>query len=272
MKKNKYLLLVSSLGSLLLLLAAAAQENFLKEWRRIQAAGAGDGGPIAVQLRQVVNPQLGVADRCVSCHVAMGPGEQNVRGGKTLTPHPPVVHDPAEFGCTVCHGGQGQANGDVHFWPEPMLDKPVSYAGCGRCHAALGVPEREQYREAALAFERLDCYACHRSGGKGGVLRPDGGGMEGPGPEVFNLVADPTLFRVHKVRERHRSFFDADQIHRLGFDILQPLPKIFWIRHRCGKQQNLAVLRGENDRFFPGAAAALILDIVIFIKNDKVSA
>jgi hypothetical protein len=79
-----------------------------------------------VQLRQVVNPQLGVADRCVSCHVAMAPGEQGVRGAN-MAPHPPVVHDPAEFGCTVCHGGQGQAtekadaHGDVHFWPEPML-------------------------------------------------------------------------------------------------------------------------------------------------------
>jgi cbb3-type cytochrome c oxidase subunit III len=186
MKKNKYLLLVSSLGSLLLLLGAAAQENFRKDWRRIQAAGAGDEGPIAVQLRQVVNSQLGVADRCVSCHVAMGPGEQSVRGGKTLKPHPAVVHDPAEFGCTVCHGGQGRAtemadaHGAVDFWPEPMLDGSMSYAGCGRCHAAPGVPEREQYRQAVLAFERLDCHACHRVDGKGGALRPDGGGMEGP--------------------------------------------------------------------------------------------
>jgi mono/diheme cytochrome c family protein len=33
---------------------------------------------------------------------------------------------------------------------------------------------------ATRAFERLDCYACHRVDGKGGALRPDRGGMEGP--------------------------------------------------------------------------------------------
>jgi mono/diheme cytochrome c family protein len=97
-----------------------------------------------------------------------------------------VVHDPAEYGCTVCHGGQGQAtekadaHGDVHFWPEPMLDREMSYAGCGACHATLAVPERDQYKSAVLAFERLDCHACHRVDGKGGTVRPDGGGMEGP--------------------------------------------------------------------------------------------
>lgn len=204
MKKNKYLLLSASLGTLLLLMAAAVDENFLKDWRRIQAAGVGDEGPIAVQLRQVVNPQLGLADRCVSCHVSMGPGEQSVRGGETLKPHPPAVHDPAEYGCTICHGGQGQAtekadaHGDVHFWPEPMLDKSMSQAGCGTCHATLAVPERAQYRQAVLAFERLDCFACHRVDGRGGTIRPDGGGMEGPDLSRAGLVSyDPDWHQKH---------------------------------------------------------------------------
>lgn len=186
MKRNKYLLLATSVAVLLLLVGAALEENFLKQWRRIQAQGRGDEGRIAVQLRQVVNNHLGVADRCVSCHVAMGSGEQNVRGAAILTPHKPVVHDPAEYGCTICHGGQGQAtekadaHGNVHFWPEPMLDKQMSYAGCGSCHVALHVPEQEQMKQAVVAFERLDCYACHRVDGKGGTVRPDRGGMEGP--------------------------------------------------------------------------------------------
>jgi mono/diheme cytochrome c family protein len=185
MKNNKYLLLISSLGVLALLVAAAVDENILRDWRRIQSAGRNDEGAIPVQLRQVVNPQLRVSDRCVSCHVSMGPGEQAVTGGDLLKPHRPVVHDPAEYGCTVCHGGQGlatekaDAHGDVHFWPSPML--PVKYlqAGCGTCHSTLGVPERDGYRAARGAFERLDCTACHRVDGRGGTIRPDGGGMEG---------------------------------------------------------------------------------------------
>lgn len=209
MKKNKYLLLISSLGTLVLLAAAAVDENFLKEWRRIQAVAAGEEGPIAVQLRQVVNPQLGIADRCVSCHVAMGPGEQGVRGGETLKPHPPVVHDPAEYGCTVCHGGQGQAtekadaHGHVHFWPEPMLDRSMSQAGCGTCHATLAVPERATYRQAVLAFERLDCLACHRVDGRGGTIRPDGGGMEGPDLSRAGLASyDPEWHSKHVAKSQ----------------------------------------------------------------------
>ena len=186
MPKNKYLLLASSLGALVLLLIAAVQENFLKEWRQIQTSGRSEEGPIGVRLRQVVNPGLNIRDRCVSCHVSMGAGEQSVTGAKVLTPHKTVVHDPAEYGCTVCHGGQGlatekaEAHGDVHFWPEPMLPVKYSYAGCGTCHAPLRVPEQGRYRQAVTAFERLDCLACHRVEGRGATIRPDGGGMEGP--------------------------------------------------------------------------------------------
>lgn len=186
MKKNKYLLLLSSLGVLALLLVAAAQENFGREWRRIQGTAHNDEGPIPVALRQIVNPSLGASDRCVSCHVAMAAGEQNVEGAPVLEPHPPVVHDPAEYGCTVCHGGQGQAtekeaaHGEVEFWPEPMLPVRYSYAGCGSCHAALGVPAGPVFARAENAFERLDCLACHRVDGRGGTIRPDDRGLEGP--------------------------------------------------------------------------------------------
>jgi mono/diheme cytochrome c family protein len=185
MNKNKWLLLVSSIGVLALLVTAALQENVFREWRQIQVHAYGPEGPIPVQLRQVVNEPLGVADRCVSCHVAMAPGEQEVYGpGMAL--HRPVVHDPAEFGCTVCHGGQGRAtekddaHGDVRFWPEPMLPARMSEAGCGTCHAATEVPRRDELDRARAVFERLDCLSCHRVDGRGGTLRPDEGGMEGP--------------------------------------------------------------------------------------------
>lgn len=186
MKRNKQLLLGSSIGVLVLLIVAAYQENFRREWRHIQAAARSDEGPVPVQLRQVVNPALGVSDRCVSCHVSMAPGEQGVTGAPVLTPHKPVVHDPGEYGCTICHAGQGfatekaDAHGGVEFWPQPMLPVSMSYAGCGTCHAPLGVPHQETLRQARGTFERLDCLACHRVDGRGGTQRPGGGGMEGP--------------------------------------------------------------------------------------------
>jgi mono/diheme cytochrome c family protein len=185
MARNKWLLLVSSLGVLALLIVAAAQENVWREWRQIQQRAVADEGPIPVQLRQVVNPTLGIADRCVSCHVAMGPGEQSVTG-PNMALHPPVAHDPTEFGCTTCHGGQGRAtdkadaHGRVPFWPEPMLPVGMAQAGCGTCHTALNVPHRNTLAAARATFSRLDCLACHRVDGRGGTLRPDGGGQEGP--------------------------------------------------------------------------------------------
>ncbi len=186
MNKNKYLLLASSLGVLALLLVAAAQENFGRDWRRIQSQAKTDEGPVPVALRQVVNPTLGTSDRCVSCHVAMAPGEQTATGMDFLEPHPAVVHDPTEYGCTICHGGQGQAtekddaHGRVEFWPEPMLPAGFSYGGCGACHVVPGAPARPVFDRAQGAFQRLDCWACHRVDGRGGTVRPDGRGMEGP--------------------------------------------------------------------------------------------
>ncbi|MFN7926069.1 MAG: c-type cytochrome [Bryobacteraceae bacterium] len=186
MNKNKLLLLGSSIGVFVLLAAAAVNENFLKDWRRIQAYGRNSDGSIPVQLRQVVNPGLRTADRCVSCHVTMGPGEAETNGHALFKKHPAVVHDPAVYGCTPCHAGQGSAtekddaHGDVHFWPEPMIPVKLAEAGCGTCHAAPGIPTRTPFRAAQAVFERLDCRACHRVDGRGGTIRPDGGGMEGP--------------------------------------------------------------------------------------------
>jgi mono/diheme cytochrome c family protein len=186
MKANKLLLLLSSLGVLALLLVAMAQENFLKEWRQVQRSARSGAGEIDLRLRQIVVPALHATDRCVSCHVGMAPGAQGVVGIPVLAPHPKIPHDPATFGCTVCHGGQGRATdkGDAHgtvpFWPEPMLPRQITYAGCGSCHTHIRVPNLAQLRHGRTLFERYDCLACHRLDGRGGTLRPGDGGMEGP--------------------------------------------------------------------------------------------
>jgi cbb3-type cytochrome c oxidase subunit III len=42
------------------------------------------------------------------------------------------------------------------------------------------VPHRDQLAALEATVARLDCLSCHRVDGRGGTLRPDGGGMEGP--------------------------------------------------------------------------------------------
>lgn len=212
MRRNKHLLLWSSLTSLALLVVAAADENLFKDWRRLQATVGETGGGIDVRLRQIVVPALRVTDRCVTCHVGMASGEPTAPAHPVLRPHPPVVHDPAQFGCTLCHGGQGratdidEAHGRAPFWPSPMLPRRASYAGCGTCHTHLQVPSLAALSAGSAAFERHDCLACHRLDGRGGTLRPDGHGMEGPDLSLVGATGyRPDWYSTHLTRQRAAS-------------------------------------------------------------------
>jgi mono/diheme cytochrome c family protein len=214
MRRNKLLLLIASLATLLLLGAAAWQENVQREWRRIQRdlrsrlqPSAAAGFP--VQLRQIVIPRLGATDRCVSCHVGMAPGEPGIPGDRVFAPHKNVVHDPADFGCVVCHGGQGratdrqEAHGRAEFWPTPMLPREYSYAGCGACHTHLAVPGRVLLERGAALVERYDCFACHALDGRGGTLRPGEKADRAPAPDLSRAGAagyDPGWYEKHLAR------------------------------------------------------------------------
>ena len=192
MKANKHLLLWSSLGTLAVLLWAAVQENFFRDWRLIQREiqarlPSAQADAFAIQLRQIVSRQVGTTDRCVSCHVGMTPGESGIESNRLYGRHADVVHDPASFGCTVCHGGQGRAtdtadaHGAIPHWPERMLAKEYLFAGCGGCHTHLSVPNLAELEKGRARFEQADCLACHKVDGRGGTLRPGGaGGQEGP--------------------------------------------------------------------------------------------
>lgn len=189
MRSNKLLLLITSLATLAALGAAAWQENVRREWRVIQARYKAALPPQAaegfgIQLRQIVIPAMNTTDRCVSCHVGMAPGESAIDGDRLFGKHPPVAHEPSDYGCVVCHGGQGRAtdrddaHGDAPHWPTPMIPRRFSHAGCGSCHTHLAVPDAGQLARGRVIFERADCLACHRMDGRGGTLRP--GGAAGP--------------------------------------------------------------------------------------------
>ncbi|MCC6476303.1 c-type cytochrome [bacterium] len=158
-------------------LAIAPTKSFFREWKTRQleynamSASAGVAA-MDVKVYQKWNKRLDVVDRCTSCHVGMGASEP-IQGHEIYGAHPPMPHDPTEFGCTPCHGGQGRgttkkdAHGVVKFWEEPMLDMPYSEAGCGTCHSSFFTPSYEHMMAGENLFRQHDCIRCHLIGGKG---------------------------------------------------------------------------------------------------------
>jgi mono/diheme cytochrome c family protein len=149
-------------------------------------------------------------DRCESCHVAVD--DPRFTGAQQpLQTHPYSVamgdvlkngrwerrHRFSDFGCTVCHDGQGRgldaadAHGEDEFWPDPMLGFTIQngwsketavhlhgaeyiQANCAQCHTAkdfAGTPLVTRGREL---FFKTGCFGCHRIEGlSSGTIGPD---------------------------------------------------------------------------------------------------
>jgi mono/diheme cytochrome c family protein len=215
-RRVKLGLLGVSLACIAFLAAAALQENVFPDWRRHQQEYAGIlqdkatddwGRKIAadfrVEMRQVVLPELGTIDRCVTCHTGIDdprmtdvPNPYAVHPGKYLE-----WHDPARFGCTICHRGQGramtfeEAKAEGHHWDWPLLPKNLVQSSCGQCHAMEEVASHggEVYARGAALFEAKGCRSCHALGGRGGALGPalDGEGSKLAGQLPMAAVRGP---------------------------------------------------------------------------------
>ena len=164
------------------------------------------------RIEQAIVTQFGESrvDRCTTCHVAID--DPRFQGhAQPLRSHPYSEalgdtqrngrwerrHKFADFGCTICHDGQGRgletfyAHGEDAFWPEPLLGyvtqanwppefkskllgKEYMQANCAQCHTEenfAGTPLVARGRQ--LFFEKA-CYGCHRIEGlANGMLAPD---------------------------------------------------------------------------------------------------
>jgi mono/diheme cytochrome c family protein len=178
-------------------LAVAPLRPYFAEWRTAQqyynALAAGSGArTIPIALQQIWKPELGITDRCVSCHLGMGESGP-VPGDPLFAAHPNTPHDPLEFGCTVCHGGQGRAttkeaaHGFVSHWDQQMLPREHIQAGCGTCHNNSPAP---RVREAEALALRKGCFGCHKVDGLGGDEAPplDTAGLKPIGDLNFERV------------------------------------------------------------------------------------
>lgn len=160
----------------LLSLAIAPAKNHFSEWRHYQHGylkmirNRSEANTLQRHfqggIQQVWLPELGVVDRCTSCHVALKEASLTDVATQPFRTHPVIPHKLDEFGCTTCHRGQGaattvsEAHNSTLAWEQPILPAKYIESSCGECHhnSLLGTPVLNQGR-AMLA--RYGCVNCH---------------------------------------------------------------------------------------------------------------
>jgi len=161
---------------LTLSLAIAPAKNFFSPWRQYQrqflklVRSRPDSAALHKRFKsgihQIWIPEQGVADRCSTCH--LGLEEVTLTGVRQqpFRPHPPIPHSLSEFGCVICHRGQGEAttvqaaHGVTQSWEQPILPAKYLESSCGQCHlgAVEGTPKLNTGRQL---LARLGCAHCH---------------------------------------------------------------------------------------------------------------
>ncbi len=200
--------LTGALLLVMLLLGAWISEGTNKEWKSFQKEyrellegqnleeSVGEIKEAELMERgilQVELPQFDRVDRCITCHMGLEDTRMNTvpsphakHSGSFLQDHP-----QQQFGCTICHGGQGRAlttsaahglKEDEH-WPKPILKDPYLQSSCGKCHLAIFDDQEEPsgswtndmkvLLDGRILFGREGCLGCHQARGVGGILGPD---------------------------------------------------------------------------------------------------
>src|SRR5437870_13362959 len=60
-------------------------------------------------IQQIWLPELGVVDRCTTCHVGLKEASLVDVSRQPFRKHPVIPHSIDQFGCAMCHRGQGPA-------------------------------------------------------------------------------------------------------------------------------------------------------------------
>ena len=206
-----------SFGAVALLATGFVYWNYLTpEWRGYQSDfhslvaekfGKERAAQIPAGLQQTWAKELGRVDRCITCHQAIE--WKGLEGGKNpFRTHPKEIlekHPVQQFGCTICHGGQGyavdveSAHGFVKDWEEPLLGKQLSdlylirdksammQMNCNLCHRYERETEGADFiNQAKQLVQQKNCRACHTINGRGGVIGPDLTNVGSKSPEQYD--------------------------------------------------------------------------------------
>jgi cytochrome c1 len=187
---------------LLVLLAIAPAKNFFADWHRYQRGYERliSRRSDAVTLRrhfepgiqQIWLPEMGVVDRCTTCHSALNEATLMDISLQPYRHHPAIPHKAEEMGCSICHRGQGSATSveEAHkstlAWEEPLLPAKYLESACGQCHQQdlKGTPQLNLGRQM---LRQYGCVHCHT------IKRPDGSVITGTDdPPSLAHIADKT--------------------------------------------------------------------------------
>ncbi|MBI3110281.1 MAG: c-type cytochrome [Ignavibacteriales bacterium] len=215
-------------------LAIAPLKDFFREWKWYQYEYNGlitelprRVKPAEIGIKQLWVRGLDRIDRCGTCHLGLSePALQQAR--QPFRAHPRIDHDFEEFGCTVCHEGQGAATtykgsvGNVEYWDKPMYPTKFMEASCGKCHK-----EKEVLRAPILTFgreliEESNCAACHRTEGFEKQWTPslDGIGSKVNRSWLVNWLKNP---KAYFAKTRMPNFFLTDDEVNILADFLMTL-------------------------------------------------
>jgi mono/diheme cytochrome c family protein len=186
----------------LLSLAIAPAKNYFSEWRHYQrdylrmVRIRSDANTLQrhfhAGLEQIWLPEIGVVDRCTSCHVGLKEASLTDVSIQPFCTHPVIPHKLDQFGCTVCHRGQGaattvsEAHNSTLAWEEPILPAKYIESSCGQCHRGP-LPGTPQLNEGRNLLAREGCVQCHT------LKLPDGRTMKATDdPPSLSHIADKT--------------------------------------------------------------------------------
>jgi mono/diheme cytochrome c family protein len=205
-KLRIYLAFVSV--SFLVVLAVTPFKDYFIEWRRTQHSynQLVDGLPQRVKPAEIGVKQLWIqsldrVDRCETCH--LGLKEEALKNAQEpFRTHPAIYHDIEEFGCTMCHEGQGAATeykesvGKVEFWDRPILPREYMDASCAKCHKERNVPQAPVLNLGRKLIEESNCIACHKIDGyqKQWVQHLDGIGSKVNRSWLFHWLKNPQQY------------------------------------------------------------------------------
>jgi mono/diheme cytochrome c family protein len=270
---SRRLRLTFAVASVLFVIALAISpvKDLLREWKRYKrdyvsfAQTRPDTKRLLADyhadIDQIWIPDLGIVDRCTTCHQGITqPSLLDASVAQPFRMHPPIPHRVREWGCAVCHRGQGAATevAEAHettlAWEQPLL--PVRYiqASCGTCHRG-SLPETPLLNRGRQLLSELNCAGCHRLQG---IER-----SEMLGPDLTNLGTKVSQQWIYKWLKEPRTVTDSSgNVTVDGYDSEGTLPRMPQFRLREPELQALSAylstLRAnpvESLRFDPRVVA-----------------